>query len=172
VSVLLIEPGTDLGVAIVERLIAEGDEVRVLVRDPGGWKARGAFVATGDPMDPDLVERACTNVRTIVFTFTGREVPLSLLGAALPPAAKAGVDRVVVCCPSPDAGATRALEASGLDHVLIATGRRGFLPRKTIEPADVAAAVSAADDLAGSPKLVVDLTTDEGRAALGLGRQP
>lgn len=168
-SLLLIEPDEDLGRAIVERLLAEGDEVRVLARDPAGWKSRGAFVAAGDPMDPDLVERACTNVRTIVFTFVGRSVPLSLLEAALGPASRAGADRVVVCCQSSDNGASRVLEGSGLSYVMVVMGRRGFLPKRTVGPDEVAAAVSAADDLAEEPKLVADLTTEEGRAALRLG---
>jgi uncharacterized protein YbjT (DUF2867 family) len=169
VSVLLIDPDDELGAAIVARLLGEGDEVRVLAAQPGSWKDRGAFVATGDPLDTDLVERACTNVRTIVFTFTGRSVHLSLLDSALTPAAAAGVDRVIVCVPTPDQGVLRALDASGLSYVAIVTGRRGFLPKRTIEPTQVAEAVNAADDLVGEPKLVVDLTSEEGLAELKLG---
>ncbi|MEA2516214.1 MAG: NmrA-like family [Actinomycetota bacterium] len=165
-SILLADPDETLGSAITELLLSEGDEVRVLARQAGDWKERGAFVAVGDVMDADLVERACMNVRTIVFTFPGRSIPLSVLTTAIPAAAKAGTDRVVVCAANPDDATALLLESTGLDYVVIGTGRRGFVPKKAVEPNDVARAVSAADDLAGEPRLVVDLTTDEGWARL------
>jgi NAD(P)-dependent dehydrogenase (short-subunit alcohol dehydrogenase family) len=166
-SILLIEPDKDLGGAIVRRLLDEGDEVRVLAREPEPWKQLGAFVATGDPFDVDLVERACTNVRTIVFTAAVRAVPVSLVEGVLPAAAKAGTDRVIVCTPKDDERLRSSLEASGWSYAVLILGRRGFLPRKTVEPDDVATAVSAVDDIAGMPKVVADLATEEGWAKLG-----
>ena len=166
-SILLIDPDRELGITIAERLIEEGDEVRVLVTDPEGWKESGVYVAVGDPMDPDLVERACTNVRTIVFTFTSRDVPVSLLASAIPAARRAGTDRVIVCAPGPDGSAIRWLEASGASFVALSTGRRGFLPKKAVEPHRVAEAVSAADDLAGEPRFSVDLADEEEWLKLG-----
>lgn len=166
-SILLIDPDPELGAAIAERLITEGDELRVLVPEPGDWKRRGAFVAVGDPMDPDLVERACMNVRTLVFTFSSREVPVSLLATAIPAARRAGTDRVILCAPRPEAPALRWLEESDGSYVTLATGRRGFLPKRTVEPQRVAEAVSAADDLAGRPRLTVDLTSEEEWMKLG-----
>lgn len=166
-SILLIEPDQDLGAAIVRRLVEEGDEVRVLVGDPTGWKERGVYVAVGDPMDPDLVERACTNVRTIVFTFTSKSVPVSLLAAVVPAARTAGTDRVIVCATGADERAKRWLENSNSSYVSLITGRRGFLPKRAVEADLVAEAVSAADDLAGEPKLEVDLTNEEEWSKLG-----
>lgn len=166
-SILLIDPDRTLGTSIASHLIGEGDEVRVLVTDPTGWKERGVYVAVGDPMDPDLVERACTNVRTIVFTFTSRDVPVSLLAAVIPAARRAGTDRVIVCAPAPDRTTIGWLESSGTSFVALSTGRRGFLPKKTVEPSDIAEAVSAADDLTGEPRLLVDLTSEEEWSKLG-----
>ena len=166
-SILLIDPDPELGAAIVDRLRSEGDEVRVLSDRPGDWKDRGAYLASGDPLDADLVERACTNVRTVVFVARERKLGMSLLTSALTAAGRAGTDRVVVCLPGPDATVVRAVESSGMSYVTLITGRRGFLPKKTIEPGSLAEAVSAADDLAGEPRLVVDLTTEEGWRQLG-----
>ena len=164
-SVLLIDPLPELGRAIIELLLSEGDEVRVLTPNPSEWEGFGAFVAPGDPMDADLVERACTNVRTIVFTFDQRKGQAPAVGAVLPPARSAGVDRVVVCSPSAEGAIEGLLEA--MDHVVLVTGRRGFVPKRTIAADRVAAAVSAADDLAGNPRLKVDLTDEGGWELLG-----
>lgn len=166
-SILLVDPEPVLGATILEHLLAEGDEVRVLVNEPADWKTRGAFVAVGDPMDPDLVERACTNVRTIVFASSTRGIPVSRLAAAVPAAQKAGTDRVVVCVPSGETAAQGWLDAAGVCYAILVTGKRGFLPKKSVDPKNVARAVSAADDLAGEPKLVVDLTDEAEWSKLG-----
>jgi hypothetical protein len=164
VSILLIDPSPELGAAIAELLLDEGDEVRVLTRGHT-WDGRGVFVAVGDPMDADLVERACTNVRTVVLAFDRTKGQAPLVDAVLPPAHRAGVGRVVLCTPVVDRSVARMLEGS--EHVVLVTGRRGFLPRRNVEAEKVATAVSAADDLAGEPKMVVDLTSEEGWKALG-----
>lgn len=166
-SILLVHPDEELGGAIVQRLIEEGDEVRVLVPNEGSWRTTGAFVATGDAMDADLVERACTNVRTIVFPFTDGKPHTSLLDAVVPAASRAGTDRVIVCSPSPPEDLVRLLDATTSSYAVLITGRRGFLPGRAIDVERVAAAVSAADDIAGQPKLVVDLGTDQGWRLLG-----
>lgn len=166
-SILLVHPDEELGGAIVQRLIEDGDEVRVLVQSEGTWRTKGAFVATGDAMDADLVERACQNVRTIVFPFTDRKPHSSLLDAVVPAAARAGTDRVIVCTPSPADDLVRLLDASATSYAVLITGRRGFLPGRAVDVERVAAAVSAADDIAGEPKLVVDLGTEEGWMQLG-----
>lgn len=166
-SILLVHPDEELGGAIVERLIEDGDEVRVLVPSEGSWRTMGAFVATGDAMDADLVERACTNVRTIVFPFTDRKPHTSLLDAVVLAASRAGTDRVIVCTPAPTADLVRLLDASTSSYAVLITGRRGFLPGRAVDVERVAAAVSAADDIAGEPKLVVDLGTEEGWMQLG-----
>jgi NAD(P)H-binding len=165
VSILLIDPLPELGRAVVERLVSEGDEVRVLTSAPADWANRNAFIASGDPFDVDLVERACTNVRTIVFTFDRRKGQAPLMSAVVPAARNAGVDRVVVCAPVVDDAVGRLLVDS--DHVVLLTGRKGFVPRRLVEAEKVAEAVSAADDLDGQPRLVVDLTSEEGWRLLG-----
>ena len=167
-SVLLVDPDEVWGPAIARLLIEEGDEVRVLTPHPLRWATRDVYVAPGDPLDPDLIERACTNVRTVVLTFLGRKVPMSLVDGVLTGATQAGTDRIVACAPSADTDLLRALNGGGLSYVLVVTGRRGFLPKVTAEAHAVAQAVSAADDLAGAPRLVVDLTTEDGRAELRL----
>jgi hypothetical protein len=168
VSILLVDPDTDWGPAIARRLVEEGDEVRVLTPRPSEWTDAPVYIAAGDPLDADLVERACTNVRTVVLTFPGRKVSLSQLQVVVDAAPKSGTDRVVVCTGQVDLALQESLETSGMAFVILVTGRRGFLPRTAVMPAEVAAAVSAADDLAGRPELVVDLTTDVGRKELRL----
>lgn len=168
-SILIVEPEDSLGPELVGRLKAEGDEVRVLVSDRAQgerWKSLGAFVAIGDPLDADLVERACTNVRTLVIVFSGRTRSASVLHTLLPAASAAGTGRVVVCAPEARPEMLEVLDASSLEYVVLVAGRRGFLPRKGPDMASIAAAVSAADDLAGEPRMVVDLTRPEGWAAL------
>ena len=170
-SILIAEPDTELGPELVRRLISEQDEVRVLVRhgsDTERWRSLGAFVATGDPMDADLVERACQNVRTLVVVAPGRRRSTSLLRSLVTAAAAAGTGRIVVCTSDPPTEMLDVLESSGLEFVVLDAGRRGFLPRRGPDMPALAAAVSAADDLAGEPRMVVDLTTPEGRAIVGL----
>ena len=69
-SLLLIGLPETFAAKLVQRLREEGDEVRLLLREGSGaepWKKLGAFVATGEAGDADLIERAATNVRTIVL---------------------------------------------------------------------------------------------------------
>lgn len=168
-SILIVEPDDSLGPVLVTRLISEGDEVRVLIQDRAGtprWQALGAFVAIGDALDADLVERACQNVRTLVVVFPGRKRSASLLHVLLAGAGAAGTGRVVVCTADPPAEVVTVLEASELDYVILNAGRRGFLPKRGPDMDTLAAAVSAADDLVNHPRMVVDLTRPEGWAAL------
>jgi uncharacterized protein YbjT (DUF2867 family) len=169
VSILIVEPDAGLGPELIRRLISEGDEVRVLIpvrAEAHRWQSLGAFVAIGDPLDADLVTRACQNVRTLVAVVPGRRRSTSVLQTLVSAAAAAGTGRVVVCTSDPPAELVAVLEASGLEYVILNAGRRGFLPRRGPDMAALAAAVSAADDLAGAPKMVVDLTREEGWAAL------
>ncbi len=164
-----MEPDDQLGPALVTRLITEGDEVRVLIQnraDASRWQALGAFVAVGDPLDADLVERACQNVRTLVAVFPGRRRSASLLHVLVSAATTAGTGRVVVCTSDPPTEMVAVLESSELDYVVLNAGRRGFLPKRGPDMVTLAAAVSAADDLADRPRMVVDLTRPEGWAAL------
>ncbi|MDQ3916621.1 MAG: hypothetical protein M3323_15030 [Actinomycetota bacterium] len=157
-SVLLagLDPG--LVAALTRRLVAEGDQVRMIGPRGAGETPPEAHVAAGELADEDLVERACQGVRTIVLGDGARsEAP-----AALAAAARVGVDRaVLVGLPIPDLPASMSWIALVLPRRRLGLGTR-------LSPAAVAEAVDAADDLAGQPRLVADLGTDEGWRALRL----
>ena len=161
-AVLLITGGTDLDEQVVDRLLGQGDEVRVLEPTSARaeqWRERGAFLARGEPDDPDLFERAAQNVRTVVVM--GDQVRLGVVANVLEAGRNAGVDRLVCCAPSVNEEVRAAVRAAPLDHVLLETGRGGYLRRKPLAPARIAEAIDAADDLAGEPRLEIDLTDHE-----------
>ncbi len=157
-SVLLVDPPAGVGQATVRYLIDEGDEVRVLVGDrkeTSVWKSLGAYVAAGDPTDQDLVERACQNVRTVVV-FSAPDA------AVVSGARTAGVGRLISVT-------RRDIEpVDDLEHVVLVIGARGWWSRARCSDDDVAAAISAADDLASIPNRPVYLSESEGREALRL----
>lgn len=168
-AILVITGGSELDREVVSRLVRQGDEVRVLEstserRDE--WVAGGVFVAVGDAADPDLVERAAQNARTIVVLAGG--VRTEVVATALEAGPRAGVDRLVCCAPTIPAPVTAAVRAGPLDHVLIATGAGRLFRRKAAPAALIAEAVDAADDLAGQPRLELDLTEPNQLRLLGL----
>lgn len=161
-AILVIAGGTDLDESVVDRLLSQGDEVRVL--EPTAtrrerWEAAGAFLALGEGDDPDLVERAAQNVRTIVIL--GDQVRLEIVTNVLEAGRNAGVDRLVCCAPKISSEVRSAVRGGEMDHVLMEAGRSGLLRRRAAAPELVAEAVDAADDLAGEPRLDVDLTDPE-----------
>jgi hypothetical protein len=173
VSVLVIEPDAVNGRAVVERLIAEGDDVGVLVGDSmraQEWRALGAHVAAGSVDDADLIERAAQQARSIVLF----DAPQETVSAVVQAARLVGrpLPRIIYCTTRRDSRARELLGSSGLDYVsiIVPVARRGLRRRKKqeVEPESVGEAVSAADDIAGEMKLEVDLQGREGRAALGL----
>lgn len=149
-SVLLTGLEPELVAAVTRRLTEQGDQVRVVAR--GGVTYEGAHVALGEPGDDDLVERAAQGARTIVAGIEGR-------AAALAGAARAGVDRAVLI------GGDADDVPGSISWVLLVTKRR---LRRGPAPEDVAEAIDAADDMAGEPRFVADLTTEEGWRALRL----
>ncbi|MGH2820657.1 MAG: NAD-binding protein [Actinomycetota bacterium] len=167
-SLLLIGISGDEGRALVERLVAQSDEVRVIEDDPvdaSEWTSLGAHVAHGSATDSDLIERAAQNVRTVVvMEERGRDLQ-AVIGAVLqgaPGAARREEDlRVVACAPDP-APTAELLSAAGVDHVVLGTGdRRGRLRiggGGRIRAGALAEAIDAADDLAGNPRTSLDLT--------------
>jgi hypothetical protein len=158
VSVLLAALAPDLAAELTRRLLEEGDQVRAIAA-PGGAAPPGAHVASGDLFDEDLVERACQGVRTIVLG----DVPAEVRSVALTAAALAGVDRAVLVDTPPEG------VPEGMSWVALMLPRGRLLGRrKPLAPGVVAEAVDAADDLAGEPRLVADLGTDEGWHALRL----
>lgn len=169
-SVLILPDASgDLGRAVATRLLSQGDEVRVIVSPSGdqGWRELGVHVALGDPAAPDLVERAAQNCRTVVLlgrAATDGEVLDSVTDAA----AAAGVDRLVLCRAS-ERAPVPPLEGRWKGGFVVMEQTTGRWPRaRSVADELVAEAVDAADDLAGDPRLVLDLNDPEGRAKLGL----
>lgn len=167
-SIVLLAPPVSPGIAVFERLRSQGDEVRVIERDEGSaarWKERGGFVALAREWDDDLIERASYEARTIVvFALSATD---ELLEMVVSGARRSGVDRIVVVQSHPSI--PTPLTDAGIDHVVLGIGKRSrFVRRAALDDDTVARAVDAADDLAGNPRIGIDLTTAVGRAALGL----
>jgi len=185
VSVLLVGVRDELGRAVAARLIAEGDEVRVVENRPAAardWGRLGAHVAHGSGSDPDLVERAAHGVRTIVVgedeSIAGRFAASAVVEAVLEGVRIAGrtdVRLVVLTTASPPDEATAAVVSSALDHVIvrIPTTKRLFGRPRTLFPAEILAeVVDAADDLAGNPRDDIDLSDAAAWWRLGLEPRP
>jgi hypothetical protein len=87
-------------------------------------------------------------------------------GARLAPGETA---RILYVTSDEDPAVREALDASAFDYVVLRAPRRSRWRRTpTLTPADLADAVNAADDLAGDPRLDIDLASAEGWRALGL----
>ena len=173
-ALLLVGAAGALGDAIVSRLLDEGDEVRVVASSPVDaerWRGSGAHIARGDPDDPDLIERAAQNARSIVaFEDSGS---YTVLEAAIEGGMSAGVGRLIVCCTTvSERWAEERVAKAPLEHIVLitGTGRRAssIFRTQTVSAADVARAVDAADDVSGHPRLVLDLRRAEAWRALGL----
>lgn len=166
-SVLLCGLNDELAGAVAQRLRAQGDEVRVILSNPAGkerWRARGVYVATGDLDDEDFVWRACGGVRTVVAAAKILQPEGATALAA--GARRAGVGRFVIVADGPASG--RPLGDEDAEWVLLRIPKRGLLRRPSVSPAEIAAAVDAADDLAGSPRLDLDLSTPSAWSELRL----
>lgn len=157
-SVVVVGASGELGAAVVNRLLEAGDEVGVIEPSPEraeGWRRAGAHVARGSSSDADLIERAAQNARTLVVLGADQEV----MSAAVEGARLAGVERIVATGARFEPELTALLRSSGLDYVVLETGRR--LLGGAASPADVGRAVDAADDLPGRPRLELSLKTTE-----------
>lgn len=167
-SILLIGTDGAVGEALVRRLVQQGDEVRVLegAADSVSWGALGAYIASGDMWDADLIERAAQDVRTIILGPGHREDPEELTAAVVDGGrlVTAGM-RVVVYAARVPEGILTILRESGLDYVALHTGGAR---RRAVPPEALAEALDAADDLAGSLRLELDLTEPASWAALRL----
>lgn len=154
--------------AVAQRLIGQGDEVRVMVVDAAeraSWVALGAHVAVGDPTDDDLIERAGQSARSLVL-FDRHASDRPTVAAALKAASAAEIERLILCAPEVSVEAQAVLEASGSSYVILSYGRRWSLKgRAPVEL--IAEAVDAADDLSGHPRLATDLRRGEGLGLLG-----
>jgi uncharacterized protein YbjT (DUF2867 family) len=119
--VLVAAADTALGRPLVERLAAEGGQVRGYVTgggDVAALRAAGAFVATGDLDDEGRLDAAMTGVHTVVHAVQGvfAESAARLVTEALTvleAARKAGVVRVVLLSvPGADPSAGDPLRAA------------------------------------------------------------
>lgn len=169
-SILLVGLSDEVTEATAKRLIAQGDEVRVLIPDRAGadaLRAKGVHPAIGDVADDDLVERAAQNVRTIVFGPPVFETDDAL--ALFEGGAKAGVGRWIYVAPflETDVHVLERLRTLP-EYVYLAAGKKSLIRRKVVIPGKLAEAIDAADDLAGELRLEVDLTHEAGWRALKL----
>jgi hypothetical protein len=176
-ALLLVGAAGALGDAIVSRLLEVGDEVRIVAGSPEDaerWRLSGAHIARGDPKDADLIERAAQNARSIV-AFDDGSSSQDVLDAVVEGRMSAGVERLIVCCTTGTRRSARERVARApLEHIVLitGTGRRGasLFGTREVSPGDVARAVDAADDVAGHPRLVLDLRRPEAWRVLKLER--
>jgi hypothetical protein len=172
VSILVVGSAPAPVRALLERLAAQGDDVRIVENEPdleAAWRSLGVHVARGAP-DADLVERAAQNCRSVVLMDDGTmEDPVLL--EVLDGAASAGVERVIVCGVAANDGLLEALRARAIQYVVLIGGsRRGLLRKQgwAVGSEDLARAVDAADDLGGGPRLELDLSEPQAWVTLGL----
>ena len=172
-AVLLVGPREEVAGALIERLVEQGDDARVIERDgtaAEGWRSLGAHVAVASDWDADLIERAATGARTIVL-FEGEDRSEELVEEVLRGAGFAGADRIVMVTTSLTEPTRSLLVKSSLTYVVLQTGfrKRGLISRRpTLEPSRIAEAIDAADDLSGDPRLILDLGEAEAWHALRL----
>ena len=135
------------------------------------WRRLGVKVARGRDDDADLIERAAQDVRTAVVIDGESGAAGDVIEEVVMGIVAAGVERVILCARRPDQELVDAVRTSGLDYVVLTIGG-GLFSRKRVSVETVAEAIDAADDLAGSPRLELDLTNTESWAALGLSSAP
>jgi hypothetical protein len=124
-----------------------------------GLKEDGVHVAFGDPSNGDLLERAAQGCRSIVLFDPSSE----LLEKALEAARFARVERLIVCARGSRPGSMDAAQS----FVWLAARPKGIV-RSGVPWFDYAAAIDAADDLAGDVKLDLDLNVADSWLRLGL----
>lgn len=159
-SVVVIGGDAELTEAVVERLIAQDDTVGVITETARPrLKELGGHIALGPLDDADLIERAGQHARTLVVL--DPEEPV--VRAAVDAGRMLGGDdvRIVVCGRRVGRDVAAIVAASGLQYVLLRTGRR-------TAPQRIAEAIDAADDRAGELALDLDLNDERAWAALGL----
>lgn len=173
-SILLIGLSAELTEVLVTRLINEGDEVRVLEDSDDNaesWRMLGAHIAHGSTWDADLIERAAQNVRTIVVGEHHRHDPAELMDEVVTGGGFASKDmRIVLVGDDLGAPALRRLRESPLAYVAlgVATRRSMLGKRRAPAPTILAEAIDAADDLAGAPRLELDLGDEQAWSELKL----
>ncbi|MFN2526066.1 MAG: NAD(P)H-binding protein [Actinomycetota bacterium] len=169
-ALLLIRANGSIGEALVKRLIAQGDQVRVIEPFPevvDVWQQEGAYVVKGDPTDHSLVAQAAHGARTVVVMDDEAGDPRDIIASVIRGARQAKVDRLVLFGWNPAAPVVDAVTGSGQDHVVLLAGKRKLLG-KSLREEVLAEAIDAADDIAGHPRLVLDLREPGAWATLNL----
>lgn len=166
-SILLVGLDDELALVTARRLLAQQDEVRAIVteeKSATALRGTGVHVARGRELDdPDLIERACQNVRTLVLgPMAPDAVTYVLQGTSL-----AGVGRIVYL-PDGDGDGIEAIVSGSAEYVILRIPGRSLFRKGGLDTAVVAEAIDAADDLDGVTRLDLDLTTEAAWAALGL----
>lgn len=161
-SILLIGLDEELMPVLIRRLMTEGDEVRVLEADAEAsdrWRALGAHIASGPQWDADLIERAAQNTRTIVVGDRHAQKSAELMEALVEGGGFASREMRLVVVGDLGPRELNILRDSKLDYVVLGSvRRRGLLGKRSAPtPEQLAVAIDAADDLAGHPKLELDL---------------
>jgi hypothetical protein len=168
VSVLLVGLDAELAQTVTRRLISQDDEVRVIATagdDAGALRDLGAHVARGQRLDADLVERAAQNVRSIVVGAVEPETMSEILEGAR----FARVERIIVCSDQPQPSSVDLLREAPIQYVVLNYRKPGRFRRRSTHTDDyVALAIDTADDLAGEPRLELDLGAPSSAEALGL----
>ena len=120
---MLLIGGGDVRVALVDRLLSQGDEVRVIEEDrdqADDLSRRGAHVAVGAPDDADLIERAAQGVRSVIVMDDKRYDLGAVVEAVCDGAAAAGRDiRIIVSGADVPRPTVASLRRSGLEFVVI-----------------------------------------------------
>lgn len=158
-ALLLIRASGSIGEALAKRLVAQGDQVRVIEQSPevlGAWEQEGIHVVRGDPGDRTLVAQAAHGVRTVVIMDDEAGDVSDVIDSVVAGTVQAGVGRIVLFGWDPPAPVVDAVTNSGRDHVVINAGRKKLFGKKP-SPEALAEAIDAADDLDGNPRLIVDL---------------
>jgi hypothetical protein len=168
VSVLLVGLDAELARTLTRRLISQDDEVRVIATpgdDAEALRSLGAHVARGQTLDADLVERAAQNVRSIVVG----EVDPETMSEILEGARFARVERVILCSEDPQRSSVELLREASIQYVVLNYRKPGRFRRRDTHTDDyVALAIDTADDLAGEPRLELNLRSPSAAEALGL----
>lgn len=168
-SVLLVGLDAATTAAVAERLLAQGDEVRVIETNEVAvdeLRRRGVYVARGGAAnDPDLIERAAQNVRTIVVGEHSGFMLADLLGSVAMAAPPARVERLIVVTQDPPPAGLSPLRT---EHVFLTLGKKRRFRAAAVMPADIARAVDAADDLQDLPGDRLDLSDAGAWSALKL----
>lgn len=166
-SVLIVALELELARTLTRRLVAQGDEVRVIAtRDDEAEAQRslGAHVARGAHLDADLVERAAQNVRSIVVG----EVEAEVMSEILEGARVAHVERIIICTARRLGRSLDLIRESPIQYVVLAYRKESAFRRRSSHSNEfVAFVIDAADDLAGEPRLELDLNAPSTLEMLG-----